>query len=126
MTSYTVHVHASRPVVLVAERFSLGALLLGPLWLLFQAAWIPAVLLGCAWVAAMVLSPAAMLGPVAVGLALFAGLTGPDMLRWALARRGWRLSQVVVAGSAELALGRLLRFRPGLGAAELGRRRGSG
>ena len=69
MTSFTVHVREGRPVVLVAERFSLWAMLLGPVWLVFVGAWIPAVLLACAWAAAVMLVPSAALGPVALGLA---------------------------------------------------------
>ena len=119
MTSYTVHVHARRPLVLVAERYNLGAAMFGPLWLGMVGAWIPAVLLGCAWVAAIVLVPQAMLPPVAFGLAWFAGLAGRDMQRWSLARRGWRQAHVVVAANEEAALARLWHFHPALGAAVL-------
>ena len=122
MTSWSVHVRDGRPVTLVAERFSPGAMLFGPVWLLAGGAWIPAVLLGCAWVAAVVLTPAAVLPAVGFGLAWFAGLAGPDMRRWALARRGFRLDHVVVAASEEAALARLLRFHPGLAAGDLPRR----
>jgi len=119
LTSYTVHVRAGRPVVLVAERFSLGALLFGPVWLLFVGAWIPAVLLACAWDAAVVVIPGAWLGPVALGLAWFAGLAGGDLRRWSMARRGWRHAHVVVAAGEEDALARVLRFHPSLGLGEL-------
>lgn len=121
MTSWTVHVKDGAPVLLVPERFSLGALLLGPLWLLFAGAWIPAILLGCAWVAAVLLVPEAMLVPVALGLAGFAGLNGRDLRRWSLARRGWRAPHVVVARNEEEALERLLRFHPTLGIGDLKR-----
>ena len=122
MTSWSVHVRDGRPVLLVAERFSAGAMLFGPVWLLACGAWIPAVLLGCAWVAAGLLTPEAALPVVGLGLAWFAGLAGPDMRRWALARRGFRLDHVVVAASEEAALARLLRFHPGLAAGDLPRR----
>ena len=121
MTSFTVHVKDGAPVLLVPERFSLGALLLGPLWLLLVGAWIPAILLACAWVAAVLLVPEAMLVPVAIGLAWFAGLCGRDLRRWSLARRGWRAPHVVVARSEEDALERLLRFHPSLGIGDLKR-----
>lgn len=119
MTSWSVHVRDGRPVVLVPERFSLGAMSFGPLWLLAHGAWIPAVLLGCAWAAAVVLTPGAMLPVVLYGLVLFAGLNGRDMRRWAMARRGFRQVHVVVAASEEAALERLLRFHPGLGAGDM-------
>ena len=122
MTSWSVHVRDGRPVVLVAERFSLGAMLFGPLWLLAHGAWIPAVLLGCAWVAAAVLTPAAAIPVVVLGLAWFAGLAGRDFRRWALARRGFRQDHVVVAAREEAALERLLRFHPRLAAGDLPRR----
>lgn len=122
MTSFTVHVKDGAPLLLVPERFSLGALLFGPLWLLFAGAWIPAILLACAWVAAVLLVPEAMLPPVALGLAWFAGLCGRDLRRWSLARRGWRAPHVVVARTEEEALERLLRFHPALGASEMARR----
>ena len=122
MTSYTVHVKDGAPPKLVPERFSLGGLLLGPLWLLFVGAWIPAILLGCAWAAALMRVPDALLPPVALGLAWFAGLCGRDMRRWALARRGFRAPHVVVARTEEEALARLLRFHPSLGAGDLQRR----
>jgi hypothetical protein len=121
VTSFTVHVKDGAPVLLVPERFSLGALLLGPLWLLLVGAWIPAILLACAWVAAVLLVPEAMLVPVAIGLAWFAGLCGRDLRRWSLARRGWRAPHVVVARSEEDALERLLRFHPSLGIGDLKR-----
>jgi len=119
VTSWSVHVHHSRPVVLVAERFSLGALVFGPLWLLWSGAWIPAVLLACAWVAAIVLVPVALFGPVALGLAWFAGLAGRDFVRWSLARRGWRQAHVVLAPDQDAAVARLLHFHPELGAFDL-------
>ena len=122
MTSFTVHVRDGRPVVLVAERFSLGALLFGPVWLIFVGAWIPAVLLGCAWAAAVLLLSPAALGAVGLGLSWFAGVAGRDMRRWSMARRGWRAPHVVVAASEEAALERLLRFQPWLAAGEMVRR----
>jgi hypothetical protein len=121
VTSFTVHVKDGAPLQLVPERFSLGGALFGPLWLLFVGAWIPAILLGCAWVAAVLLVPGAMLPPVALALTWFAGLCGRDMRRWSLARRGWRAPHVVVARSEEEALERLLRFHPWLAAGELKR-----
>jgi len=121
VTSWTVHVKDGAPVLLVPERFSLGALLLGPVWLLFAGAWIPAILLACAWAAAVMLVPEAMLVPVAIGLAWFTGLCGRDLRRWSLARRGWRAPHVVVAHSEEEALERLLRFHPSLGVGDLKR-----
>lgn len=122
MTSWSVHVRDGRPVVLMPERFSLGAMLFGPLWLLAYGAWIPAVLLGCAWAAVLVLASEAVMPVAGLGLAWFAGLVGRDLRRWALARQGYRTDHVVVAGNEEEALARLLRFHPGLGAGDLPRR----
>jgi len=121
VTSFTVHVKDGAPLQLVPERFSLGALLFGPAWLLGVGAWIPAILLGCAWGAAVLLLPSALLPPVALALAWFAGLCGRDLRRWALARSGWRAPHVVVARTEEEALERLLRYHPSLGAGDLKR-----
>ena len=110
-------------MVLIPERFSSWAAMLGPLWLLGVGAWIPAVLLGCAWAAAVLLVPPALLGPVAAGLGWFAGTSGRDMRRWAMGRRGYRAPYVVVAGDEAAALTRLLRFHPYLAAGELPGRR---
>jgi hypothetical protein len=121
MTSWTVHIRNGRPVVLLPERFSIAAALFGPAWLLWHAAWIPAVLLACAWVVAVVVTPTALLPAVAFGLVWFAGLTGRDLRRWAMARRGWREAHVVVASGEDAALERVLRADPSLAAAELGR-----
>ena len=49
MKSWTVHLHDTRPPVLVKEGFAWGALAAGPFWFARHRAWILAVLaLACA------------------------------------------------------------------------------
>jgi len=119
VTVWTVHVREGRPVVVVPERFSLWAMLFGPLWLLAHRAWIPAVLVLSAFVAAGVLLPGAVNVVLTAGLAWLVGLSGQDMRRWSLARQGYALAHVVAAGDMDAALGRLYVAHPGLAEAEL-------
>jgi len=112
--SWTVHLRPGTEPVLVAEAFSWGAALFGPLWLLAHRAWIPGVLVLCAEVAATA-APVALRGVLAVALIWLLGLFGQDLRRWSLSRRGFVLSHVVVAPTSEAAVVRLLDQRPELG-----------
>jgi len=119
VTVWTVHVREGRSVVVVPERFSLWAMLFGPLWLLAHRAWIPAVLVLSAFVAAGALLPGGLDVVLTAGLAWLVGLSGQDMRRWSLGHRGYALAHVVAAGDVDAALGRLYAAHPGLAAAEL-------
>ena len=114
MKTWTVHTKAGRTPELLPEGFSLTAMVLGPVWLLAQRAWVPAVLLGCAQVAGHLLVPGAYGLVVSLGLAWICGVVGRDWVRWSLERRGYALSDVVAASSLDLAFGRILTARPGL------------
>ena len=114
MRIYTVHLKPDRAPVLLREGWSLGALLFGPLWLLSHRAWIPAALFVAVWVLAAALLPAPLRGPALLGVALITAVTGRDMVRWSLARRGYVLAHVVAARDWEGALGRLLSARQDL------------
>lgn len=115
MTIYTVHVPhnpgeplgSAERVRFVPERFSWGAFVFGPLWLLANRLWLALVL----WIAAIALlgflgvarvSPAAVLG---LGLLIeyFLGLEGNGWLAAALRNRGLMLSGVVAARDADAA-----------------------
>ncbi len=115
MTSYTAHLKPGRDPVLVAEAFSWGAFLLGPLWFTIHRAWIPAAIHLLLIVALMRLLPPRG-GPILVGLALLAGLLGRDILRWSLDRRGYTFAHVLAARDEDAALGRLLTYRPEIAA----------
>jgi hypothetical protein len=112
---WTAHLRQGRPPLLVREGFSLGAFLFGPLWLALHRAWIPAALALAASVLIVRLSapPAGLV--VFLGLMTLLGLSGRDLVRWSLARRGFVLVHAVVARSEDAALVRLLDARPELG-----------
>ena len=114
MRVYTAHLRPAREPVLVREGFTWAGFLFGPLWLLAKRAWIAAIFDLAAFVWLFALAPAALLGPLAFGLALIVGLTGRDMVRWSLARRGYALAHVVAARDEDSALARLYAARADL------------
>lgn len=114
MRAWTAHLKPGREPVLVKEAFSWGALLFGPLWMLARRAWIPAALYTALLVAAAALLPAPARGIALAAFALLAGLTGRDLVRWSLERRGYVMCHVLAARDAESALARLLMARPDL------------
>ena len=93
---------ADPDVVLVKEGFCWPAAILPPVWLLWHRQWLglAAYLLG-----AVVLGLAGTLaGPAAetwigLGYAVLVGASANDWRRWRLARQGYRLEEVVAAGS---------------------------
>jgi hypothetical protein len=103
--------HAGRPPLLVPDAFSFGAFLFGPLWLALNRAWIPAVLSLVASVLIVELTapPAGLV--LLLGLMVLLGLSGRDLVRWSLGRRGYTLVHAVVARNADAALVRLLDAR---------------
>jgi O-antigen ligase len=115
--TWTVHLRPGTGPLLVPEAFAWGAALFGPLWLLFHRAWIPAVLTLCAQAAITAVAATGAAGAVAgLALAWLLGLFGQDLRRWSLARRGFVLSHVVAAATADAATMRLYTQRPELAA----------
>ena len=114
MRIWTAHLRPRTAPVLVAEGFSWGALLFGGRWLLLHRAWIAGVLALAAGVLIGTLTHGPARGLLEFALAVLLGLTGRDLLRWSLARRGYTLAQVVAAGDADAALARFLTARPDL------------
>lgn len=114
MKTWTVHAKAGRDPVLLAEGFSIAAMVFGPIWLLAQRAWISAVLLICAEVAGGMLVHGNVGVVLDLGLSWASGVFGRDLVRWSLERRGYALTDVVAASSLDLAFGRILTARPGL------------
>ncbi len=114
MTSFTAHTRAASPPVLVPERFSWGALILGPVWLAAHRAWVAGAVVLLLDLAAGVVPEPAWRPWLTVALALLVGLLGQDLRRWTLARRGFLLAHVVVAGDPDEALARLVAARPDL------------
>jgi hypothetical protein len=115
VSTWTVHLREDVPPVLVREGFSLGAALLGPLWLALHRAWVPAAFALAASLAISELATGGTLLVLEIGLALLLGVSGHDMRRWSLDRRGFTLSEVVTARNADSAFVALLDRRPDLG-----------
>ncbi len=111
MRIWTVHLRDDAPPVLVREGFSLGCALFGPLWLALHRAWLPAALTLAAWLAVDSLTAGATRGVLDVGLVLLLGLSGHDLRRWSLDRRGYTLAEVVTARNTETAFAQLLARR---------------
>lgn len=111
MKIYTAHLRAGRVPVLVTEGFTWGALLFGPLWLLWHRAWVVALLslvpLGLA-----LLAPPAWRPVLSFGVLLLLGFSGRDLVRWSLARRGYALAHVVAGRGRDDALLRLMDNDP--------------
>jgi len=119
MRIWTVHAppaaaspKAEKPVLLIPERFSWLAFLFGLPWLLWHRLWLEAALyLGLVLVLGALL-PALILPPAMLAVEFLLGAEAQDLRRAALARRGWRLTEVVAAPDADQALARLLDARP--------------
>jgi hypothetical protein len=113
MASYTIHLPpgvtraeaaSTGRLRLVRDGFSLFALILPLIWLLWNRLWL--ILL--AWIAAVIgiealarfagEVPASI---VAVLFALWFAVEARDLQRWTLARRGWQDAGVVVASHAD-------------------------
>lgn len=114
MKIWTAHEKPNVPPVLLREGFSFGALVFGPLWLATHRAWLPA---GAAFVLSLLIllltdPPASIV--LILGLALLLGLSGWDLVRWSIARRGFLESNVVTGQNEDAASHRLLDARPDL------------
>ncbi len=116
MTIWTAHLRADRSPALVRDGFSFGAFLFGPLWLALHRAWIPAVLALAATVLIVRLAAPPVSTVLLLGEMVLLGLSGRDLQRWSLARRGYALAHVVVGRNADAALLRLFDARAELGA----------
>ena len=106
-----MHLRDDAAPVLVREGFSLGAAVLGPVWLALHRAWVPAVLAFTAYIAVDSLTMDGARLVLDAGLMLLLGVSGHDLRRWSLDRRGFTLAEVVTARNAEAALAQLLTRR---------------
>lgn len=116
MKIWTAFTAPGRKPVLVAEGFSWGALVFGPLWLAASGAWIFAAIVLAVDVALAMFAP----GWTWWIAAFVTGLFGQDLRRMALELRGYALVHVVAASSIDGALARLLARRPDLVADAVG------
>lgn len=118
MRVWTVHLRQGHETILVREGFAWLAFLFPAVWFLFNRMWLVLVLYlaGAAMLgAAMRDLPDELIGLAGLAVQLLIGFHAPDLRRWTLARRGWRLLGVVAAaGGEDAALARLYTARPDL------------
>jgi hypothetical protein len=93
-------------IVFLRDGFSSAAFILGPVWLLWKQAWLPAA----AVVAILSLMPLLanlpgvsplLPGFLGMALAVWLGFEGREILGWSLKRRGYVESDVIVAENEE-------------------------
>ncbi len=99
--------HADR-ILFLRERFSVGAFLFGPLWMIWRHLWVVLIayvvaigllLYGLTTVGFGWLASAVVFGLVQ----LLVGLEATTLLRWTRLRHGWRDRGVVIADDLEMA-----------------------
>jgi len=105
--------------VFLHERFSLGAFLFAPLWMIRHRLWLVLIvyLVGMGLIAYALLVAGAGWIVVALVFALvhlLAGLEATTLLRWTRIRHGWRESGVVIADDLDLAERRFFDHRAAL------------
>ncbi len=98
--------------LIVPDGFVWGAAMFGPLWAMIFGRWRTAAALGVGWAIAAALSfvsgpvGAAVIGPLT---SYWSGLVARGLEELWLADQGWRLEDVTVAQSLELAEANLIR-----------------
>lgn len=114
MKVWTAHEKPNFPPLLVREGFSFGALLFGPIWLAAQRAWLEAGAVVVLTLLILILTrpPAAIV--LILGLALWLGCSGRDLVRWSLTRRGYLATTIVAGRDQYAALAHLFEARPDL------------
>jgi hypothetical protein len=105
--------------VFLHERFSLGAFLFAPLWMIRHRLWLVLIfyLVGMGLIAYALRVAGAGWIVVALVFALvhlLAGLEATTLLRWTRIRHGWRESGVVIADDLDLAERRFFDHRAAL------------
>jgi len=113
MKTFTSHLKPGVPPLLVHEGFSWAAAAFGWLWLLFQGAWIPAIIV---FAASLLLlgHPGAWSGALLIGLFVAQGCFGRDLVRWSIGLRGFTPGPIIAARNHDAAYARLLTERPDL------------
>jgi hypothetical protein len=97
---YTVHRKGDRGMRVVGDRFSFLALLLLPIWLIWEGLWIAGLAIIVLLIGAAIVSPVAI-SPLLYGLAAICAFEGASVIRAELALRGWREAAVVEARTDE-------------------------
>jgi hypothetical protein len=114
MKVWTAHEKPNASPVLVREGFSFGALLFGPIWLAVHRAWLPALAMVLLTLLILLLTHAPAAIVLLLGLALLAGFSGRDLVRWSVTRHGYLETTVVTGRNQYEAQARLLEARPDL------------
>jgi hypothetical protein len=109
---YTAMMKHDAEPVLVREGFSWGALVFGPLWLASRRAWTAAVISLAGYMLIWLLIPGWPGSILILAAAVLLGLSGHDLRRWSLERRGYLLLHVLRGRDWDDAWIRLLRRRP--------------
>ncbi len=97
-----------RDAIVLGDRFSPWAALLGPLWLVWQGLWWPAAELILADVVVVAAAPLSIAAAVLAALAVLVGWQATDLRDRALERAGYRLDRVLIAPTRDEALRRAL------------------
>jgi hypothetical protein len=97
-TLYTVHRKGEQGLRVVGDRFDTLALLLPPVWIVWQGLWLSGAALLVVLFAAAAVTPFAIL-PVMSGAALIFATEGATVIRAELRLRGWREAGTVEARS---------------------------
>jgi hypothetical protein len=111
---WTAHEKPHASPILLREGFSFGALIFGPFWLAAHRAWLPAGAALVLSILILVLTHPPASAVLLLGLAVLLGMSGRDLVRWSIARRGYRESGVVTGRNQDEAQVRLLGERPDL------------
>jgi hypothetical protein len=105
--------------IFLRERFSLGAFVFGPLWMIWRRLWVVLIIY-------LVVAGLITYGLQAVGIGgltialifgfiqLLIGLEATTLQRWTRVRHGWRDCDVVIADDLEMAERRFFDSRVGL------------
>ena len=110
--------HADR-IIFLRERFSLGAFLFGPLWMIWKRQWIVLIIylvvVGFIEYGLQVVGMGWLVLAFVFGLIqLLIGLEATTLLRWTRVRHGWRDCGVVIADDLETAERRFFESRTAL------------
>jgi hypothetical protein len=94
--------------IFLREKFSIGAFVFGPLWMIWQGLWLELVAYLAGLVVVVSALPAIGIGwraivVIVVLLQLLLGLEATSLVRWMRVRSGWRDGGVVIADDLDLA-----------------------
>jgi hypothetical protein len=117
---------ATDRVHFIGDRFGWGALLLGPIWLVWHRLWW-ALLAYFVAVAILVFAAgllhlsAGIVVPVLLIIGIFVGLEGGALRDFALTRRRYRIADIIAAPNREAAEREFFRRWPAAAATQVGR-----